>query len=68
MTRKKAEKVGSRYWDSYKPGNVRLYQLQEVVNIRGGVTALSSWMTAAERRKFIEGWHKSDGRKKLPSI
>ena len=61
-------KVGTRYWDNYKPGNTRLYQLQEVVNVSGGVKSLSSWMTAAERKAFIVGWGHSGSRKKLPPI
>lgn len=64
----KRPKIGTLYWESYKPGRERLYQLQKIVNIHGGISELSSWMTAAERRTFIEGWRKGGSRRKLPRI
>ena len=57
---------GFRYWGCYKPGKRNLYQLQEVINKYGGVTAVSPWMELKEVRTFIRGWRSSGGRKKLP--
>ena len=58
-----AMKVGTKRWASYKPGKIRLYQLQQVISSTGAIKQLSYWMPKSQAAAWALGYNKRAGRR-----